>query len=176
VGWQEAEYAAQGLDFSTRGRRLDETVAACRRLWSRLPASYDGQLVRFADVYCSPQPVQPRLPVWFAGTLTDRHVRRITELGDGWIPIMGASLEDIRAGAQQLRAAMTRPVDVQAPLPLVRGPDKRVDVRASMERVPDLIAAGVTNVYVNVASLADSPLAAEGAVTAFAHAFHEASP
>src|SRR3954447_9548566 len=175
VGWQREEYAATGVDFSRRGDLLDATIAACRELWTVLPASYDGNGISFRDVYCSPLPVQGRLPVWFSGTLTARTVRRVSELGDGWIPIMGASLEDIRTGAERLRAATDRPLEVQGPIPLVRRDDKSLDIRATMEHVPALVDAGVTNVYVNAASLAASPLAAEGGVTGFAHTFEEAT-
>lgn len=175
VGWQREEYDASGLDFTARGQLLDETIGACRALWSESPASYTSETVSFADVFCSPQPVQPRLPVWFAGTFTARTRRRVLELGDGWIPIMGASVDDIRAGAQELRASTDRPIDIQAPIPLVRRDDKSLDVHGTIEHVPELIAAGVTNVYVNAASLAPSPRAAESAVNGFAHAFEEAT-
>jgi len=175
VGWQREEYDASGLDFAERGRLLDDTIGACRELWSRLPASYSSSTVSFDDVFCSPQPVQERLPVWFSGTMSARTVRRVAELGDGWIPIMGATLDDIRAGADRLRAATERAIDIQAPIPLVRRDDKTVDIGATMEHMPSLVAAGVTNVYVNAASLAPSPRAAEGAVTGFAHAFQEAA-
>ena len=174
VGWQREEYDAVGLDFDARGRLLDETIAACRQLWSQLPGSYAGESTAFADVFCAPQPVQERLPVWFAGTLNARNVRRISELGDGWIPIMGASVDDIRAGAARLRAACDRRLDIQAPLPLVRHDDRSIDVQATMEHVPDLVAAGVTNIYVNVAALAGSPAGAEEALTGFAQVFEEA--
>jgi len=175
IGWQREEYDATGLDFTARGDLLDETVASCRELWSALPASYDGKHVSFADVYCSPQPAQQRLPVWFSGTLTERTVQRIATWGDGWIPIMGATLEDIRSGVERLRAATDRPLEIQAPLPLERHGDKTVDVAASLQHLMALDAAGVTNAYVNVASLASSPAAAEGAITGFAHAFQEAT-
>ena len=175
VGWQREEYDALGLDFADRGRLLDETMAACRELWSALPASYTSQSTTFRDTFCAPLPAQERLPVWFSGTLNARNLRRIVEWGDGWIPIMGASLDDIRTGSERLRAATDRPLDIQAPLPLARHDDRSVDMRATMEHVPDLIAAGVTNVYVNVAALASSPAAAEGALVGFAHAFGEAT-
>jgi probable F420-dependent oxidoreductase len=95
TGWQRAEYDAVGLDFDRRGTLLTETMTTCRALW-------EG---RVPDVYCEPRPVQTRLPVWFSGTLHDRNVARIVELGDGWIPIMGASVDEIRAGAARLRDA-----------------------------------------------------------------------
>jgi probable F420-dependent oxidoreductase len=171
VGWQEAEYRALGLDFARRGTLLEETIGAVRALWQSLPASYTSESVSFSDTYCSPQPVQPRLPVWFSGTLTERQVRRVVELGDGWIPIMGASLEDIRTGAGRLRTAVGRPVDVQAPARPVRAADGSVDAGATMATVPELAAAGVTNVYVNVASFATSPREAPGALQRVADAF-----
>src|SRR6202050_3833267 len=34
ASWLQAEWDAVGLDFSTRGRRVDETIAVCQRLWS----------------------------------------------------------------------------------------------------------------------------------------------
>jgi probable F420-dependent oxidoreductase len=157
VGWQEAEYAAAGLDFTARGAMLDDTIGACRELWSRLPASYSSPTVTFDGVYCVPQPVQRRLPVWFSGTLTARTVRRIEELGDGWIPIMGASLDDIREGAARLRSSVQRPLEVQASVRVRRRGDGGCDLAATMAEVPGLVAAGVTNVYLNAASFAASP-------------------
>lgn len=144
VGWQREEYDASGLDFAARGQLLDDTIAACRELWSQSPASYKSSTVTFDDVFCSPQPMQPRLPVWFSGTFTARTRRRVIELGDGWIPIMGATVDDIAAGAKELRAATDRPIDVQAPL-------------RSMDGLPELIEAGVTNVYMNAMSIAKTP-------------------
>lgn len=144
VGWQREEYDAAGLDFAARGQLLDDTIAACRELWSQLPASYSSSTVSFDDVFCSPLPVQERLPVWFSGTFTARTRRRVLELGDGWIPIMGATVEDIAAGAKELRAATDRPIEVQAPL-------------RSMDGVAELIEAGVTNVYLNAMSVAKTP-------------------
>src|SRR5262245_9477831 len=32
AGWLKSEWDAVGLDFATRGRRLDEAIAVCRRL------------------------------------------------------------------------------------------------------------------------------------------------
>src|SRR4029453_9508307 len=47
TGWQEAEFAAVGLDFAARGRLLDETIGACRALGTTMPAAYAGQTARF---------------------------------------------------------------------------------------------------------------------------------
>lgn len=172
VGWQREEYDATGLDFDARGRLLDDTIGACRALWSGLPASYSSPTVSFADVFCSPQPAQARLPVWFSGTFNARIRRRVVELGDGWIPIMGASLDDIRAGAAALRAATDRAIGVQAPLPPVRGSDG-LDLAATMRGVPDLVAAGVTSVYLNAMSIATTPAAVLDRLPGLVEAFRE---
>ena len=34
VGWLAGEFAAAGVDFASRGRRTDEALDVCRRLWS----------------------------------------------------------------------------------------------------------------------------------------------
>src|SRR4051812_18674573 len=43
TSWQSEEYAALGGPFRERGRRLDETLRACRELWSHTPASYTSE-------------------------------------------------------------------------------------------------------------------------------------
>jgi probable F420-dependent oxidoreductase len=175
VGWHHEEYDALGLDFTARGRLLDETMAACRALWSELPASYASESTTFVDTFCSPQPAQDRLPVWFSGTLNARNLRRIVELGDGWIPIMGATTDDIRAGAARLRAATDRRLDVQAPLRPVRTDNGTLDLDATMAGAPELVEAGVTNVYVNVAMLAAAPAEAPAVLARAVAAFRSAT-
>jgi alkanesulfonate monooxygenase SsuD/methylene tetrahydromethanopterin reductase-like flavin-dependent oxidoreductase (luciferase family) len=174
VGWQREEYDASGLDFAARGQLLDDTIEACRALWSQSPASYTSATVTFADVFCSPQPAQARLPVWFSGTFTARTRRRVLELGDGWIPIMGASVDDIRAGAKELRDGADRPIDVQAPLRPVRA-GEGLDLAATMDGVPELVDAGVTNVYLNVMSVAAAPPDAIKRLPALVDAFRAAT-
>jgi probable F420-dependent oxidoreductase len=174
VGWQREEYDAEGLDFATRGQRLDDTMGACRALWSQLPASYDSETVSFDDVFCAPQPVQDPLPVWFSGTLTARQRRRIVELGDGWIPIMGASVDDIKVGAVQLREESGRAIGVRAPLRPVLG-DGGIDLPATMDGVAALLAAGASDIYLYAATIAPRPAEVARALPRVVDAFREAS-
>jgi len=158
VGWQRAEYDALGADFASRGRLLDDTVGACRALWSELPASYSSEDISFTDTYCAPRPHQERLPVWFSGTLNERNLRRIVDLGDGWIPIMGSTPDDIRQGTERLREAFEaagRDVEglaVQGSLAPVRGPDG-TDLEATMAAARPLLDAGVTNLSIHISGL-----------------------
>lgn len=159
VGWQPAEFAAVGVDHAARGRILTDTVAACRALWQQLPASFSSASVSFADTYCAPRPAQLRLPVWFSGTLTARNVRRIVDLGDGWIPIMGSTADDVRRGAERLAAAWSAggrgpgPPHVQAALAPVPDGRGRLDAAATLAAVPALVAAGVTDVSIHLRSV-----------------------
>jgi probable F420-dependent oxidoreductase len=176
TGWQAEEYDAVGLDFGARAQRLDDTIGACRALWSELPAAFSSETVSFEDTFCSPQPVQHRLPVWFAGALTERNLRRIVDLGDGWIPIMGASTDDIRTGTERLRAAAGRPIQVQAPATPAKAADGSRDSAATMAAVPVLVAAGATDIYVNVASFAASPAEVPAALQRLVDAFSAVTP
>jgi probable F420-dependent oxidoreductase len=173
TGWQPEEYDAMGLSFDDRAQRLDDTIAACRALWSSLPASYASANATFTDTYCAPQPAQARLPIWFAGALTKRNLTRIVEHGDGWIPIMGASLEDIRDGAARIREATDRAIVVQAPLPMVVAEDGSRDPVASMAAAPSLIDAGANDIYLNIAAFAGSPADAPAAIDTIVTAFRE---
>ncbi len=159
AGWQPDEFVALGLDPAERGRLLTDTVGACRALWEEMPASFESPTVSFHDVYCAPRPVQNRIPVWFSGTLTGRNLRRIVELGDGWIPIMTATPADVVEGAARLREAFTAAgrdpagLGVRAGLVPVRDAAGVTDLEATVAPVGELAAAGVTDLYVHLQSL-----------------------
>jgi probable F420-dependent oxidoreductase len=156
VGWQREEFDAVGLDFARRGQLLTDTVAACRALWESVPAAFESETVSFDDTFCVPQPVQSPLPVWFSGVLHPRNVDRMARLGDGWIPIMGASVDDIAAGVRALRDAFAAQgrdpagLRVRAPVVVARGDDRKVDLDATMASVPDLVAVGATEVQADI--------------------------
>jgi probable F420-dependent oxidoreductase len=161
TGWQREEYEAQGLAFERRGQLLDDTLAACRVLWRDTPAHLDAPTLSFRDIYCEPKPVQVHgVPIWIAGTLHARNLARVVDYGSGWIPIMGETVEGIATGADRIRGAFTAAgrdpstLQVQAPLRIASGDDGRPDLAASMASVPDLVAAGATDVIVTLRAFA----------------------
>jgi probable F420-dependent oxidoreductase len=167
TGWQAEEYEAEGLDFSARGQALTDTVAACRALWARSPADFSSATVSFQDVWCDPKPVRAGGPrILFSGTLTRRNVDRITSLGDGWIPIMGATVDDVGEGVEVLREACRSAgrdpatLKIRAPLPIVRAEDGKADLDATLEGAPALAKRGVTEVAISVVSWTRDPDAA----------------
>ena len=155
TGWQRHELDAAGLDFDRRGQMLTDTLAACRSLWSGGPSRVDTPTVTFDDVYCHPTPVQHRLPVWFSGTLHERNITRIVELGDGWIPIMGATHADLADGTSLLRERLRdagrdpHSLQVRCSLTAARRDDGSFDLDATLAPVPGLAAAGVTDLHLN---------------------------
>src|ERR1700731_4056671 len=42
ASWLQAEWDAVGLDFASRGRRVDEAIEVCRRLWSEPVVEHHG--------------------------------------------------------------------------------------------------------------------------------------
>ena len=85
VGWQESEYEALGEDFGNRGRRMDEAINLLRRYWSEKSVSANSQFYQFEAIAMEPKPPQGRkLPIWIVGS-ADATMKRVGELGDGWL-------------------------------------------------------------------------------------------
>jgi probable F420-dependent oxidoreductase len=168
TGWQKEEYDAVGLDFAQRGQLLDDTLAAMRALWNDLPAAVDLPTVSFTETYLMPKPVQPGgVPVWVSGTLIGSVQRRVVRWGDGWIPIMTATVDDLRQGTARLRAAYEESgrdpatLQVRGALPLVRGESKGIDLVATLDGVPEIVDAGATDVHLPFQAICRDPKEAE---------------
>ncbi len=151
VGWQAEEYEAAGLDFANRGRQLDHTLAVCQALWSSCPADFSDDQLEFSRIYMQPQPVQTGgVPIWVSGTVNPRAMRRLARFGSGWIPWGDAMAGDMAAHIDQMREAVAGldrdPSDlgVVGTLPIERT-DEGVDLAATMDSVPALVEAGVTD-------------------------------
>jgi len=164
TGWQREEYDASGFDFERRGQALSDTLAACKALWRDTPAAIDTPTLAFRDIYCEPKPLQPGgVPLWIGGALHARNLDRVVRWGDAWIPIMGASLDDIADGKRRIESAWKdagrdpAALQVQAPLRIERGDDGRPDLARSMATVPDLLAAGATDVHVTLRAFTADP-------------------
>ncbi|MCQ3811906.1 MAG: TIGR03619 family F420-dependent LLM class oxidoreductase, partial [Acidimicrobiia bacterium] len=151
VGWQAEEYEAAGLDFAERGAQLDHTLAVCQALWGSCPADFSDDQLEFSRIYMQPQPVQPGgVPVWVSGTVNHRAMRRLARFGAGWIPWGDYMGGDMASHIDQMREAVagfdrdSSGIGVVGTLPIVRT-DDGVDLAATMDSVPALVEAGVTD-------------------------------
>lgn len=85
VGGERApEFEATGFPVSERGRRADEVLELCSRLWSEEKVDFEGRFYRYRGVSIAPRPVQQPLPLWIGGS-SPAAVRRTVRLGTGWL-------------------------------------------------------------------------------------------
>jgi len=101
ASWLQAEWDAVGLDFSTRGRRVDEAIEVCQRLWSEEVVEHHGEFFDFGPVMFEPKPTHAPWPPLHIGGDGPAALRRAATAGDGWIP-MNHSLEEIPADAKRI--------------------------------------------------------------------------
>jgi probable F420-dependent oxidoreductase len=101
ASWLEAEWEAVGLDFKTRGRRVDEALDVCRRLWSERVIEHHGEFFDFNPVMFEPKPIQQPWPPIHVGGDGPAALRRAALVGDGWIP-MNHTLEQIPPAVARL--------------------------------------------------------------------------
>ena len=94
VGWNHVEYEALNQDFSNRGRRYAEQIPLLRAFWTNDVVGFDGKYHKVDHAGVNPLPVQRPIPIWMgAGARanpvpTDRVLRRVASLADGWFPQM----------------------------------------------------------------------------------------
>ncbi|HEY4634409.1 MAG TPA: LLM class F420-dependent oxidoreductase [Candidatus Limnocylindrales bacterium] len=141
ASWLRAEWEAVGLDFDTRGRRVDEAIDVCRRLWTDEVIEHHGVHFDFGPTAFEPKPVQQPLPLHIGGDGAAA-LRRAATVGAGWFP-MNHALDDLPASIRRLHdladaAGRTTPIEVTLLLP--------VDSVADLERYAEL---GVTRVLVH---------------------------
>jgi len=91
AGWMREEYDLLGVDFASRGRRLDELLLAMRALWSGDAVAHQGEFFRFAEAIMCPPPPAP-VPVWCGGASAPA-LRRAAR-NEGWL---GLPLDRVQA-------------------------------------------------------------------------------
>jgi alkanesulfonate monooxygenase SsuD/methylene tetrahydromethanopterin reductase-like flavin-dependent oxidoreductase (luciferase family) len=162
VGWLEAEFAALGVPFHERGRRMDEGIAMMRAVWSEDPVSFTARIIPAVidDMRSLPQPVKP-IPIWIGGS-SEPALKRALRL-DGW---HGSRVSPEQAGSMVERLRAARP-DPEFAISVRYGWDGK-DEAALAARLAGYRDAGVGHVLVEPAERAlDDWLAA---VERIAHA------
>jgi probable F420-dependent oxidoreductase len=153
LGWLREEIEAGGVDFASRGARVDETIDAMRAVWSadvRTGAHFEGDHFSFAGVQSFPRPAQVGgVPIDVGGT-SPGAIRRAARRGDGWLSLglRGDRLaEAIGTLAGEARAAGRDPASIDVTLSGVTT-STTVD-RATLEEAGRL---GARRVVINMAS------------------------
>ena len=137
--WLASEWKALELDFHTRGRRVDEALDICRRLWSERVVEHHGSFFDFDPVMFEPKPTQVGGPPIHVGGDGPAALRRAAEQGDGWIP-MNHTLEQLpasiaRLGELRKQAGREARVEVTTSAPTSTYDDVRRAADAGVDRL-----------------------------------------
>lgn len=142
AGWLRSEWSAVGMDPCSRGRRLDEVLGVCKRLWSEESVAHQGEFYRFESVKFEPKPVQRPHPPIHIGGESPAALRRVARSGDGWYGI-GHTLTTIAPVLKKLREAVR--AEGRDPQQLEIITTAEVSTRDELQRWQDL---GVTRLVV----------------------------
>ncbi len=99
-GSSSRDYAAVGVPFEERWKRLDEAVNALRALWHGTP--FTGQFYATEGQALEPRPAQhPGPPIWIGSWGSEAGLRRAAHLGDGWLASAYNTTPEMFAAAWQ---------------------------------------------------------------------------
>ncbi len=140
VGWMEAEFAALGVPFRERGRRMDEGIAMMRAVWADDPVSFPARTIPAVidEMRILPKPEKP-IPIWIGGA-SEPALKRALRL-DGW---HGSRLSPDQAMPVVKRLRAARP-----------GPDFAISLRNNWDgkdegalraRYQEFAAAGIEHI------------------------------
>lgn len=154
AGWLEEEFAALNVPFAARGRRLEEWMQISRACWTGTPEPSQSDFYDMpASVLSYPRPAH-EIPLLVGGH-SKLALGRAGRIGDGWLaqqalPELAPEelSASIRVIAEAATAAGRDPATLQVVLRLVESLGRAEELAA---RLPDLVAAGVDEVIVDVA-------------------------
>jgi probable F420-dependent oxidoreductase len=124
AGWMKEEFDQTGVDFATRGKRMDEMIAVMRKVWTGGPVEHHGTFFDFAPLEIAPAPSKP-VPI-YAGGYSKPAMRRVATLCDGWLPA-GYTIDQFPAAMAEMRRLREEAGRTHLPfetlLPLAGPPD-----------------------------------------------------
>lgn len=82
AGWMKDEFDIYGVDFHTRGKRMDDMIAILRKFWQGGYVEHHSDFYDFAPVQISPAPGR-QIPI-YPGGANSAALRRAAR-NDGWI-------------------------------------------------------------------------------------------
>lgn len=145
AGYNQLEFEAMGVDFSTRGRKLSEQIPYLRRLWSEELIEFKGDFHEIDRANIVPRP-QRQIPLWCGG-FAEAAFRRAVALGDGFIFGYGLS-EEAMAGwtrVRELLAEAGRPEQEFGAQFLMHPPEDLYSEQETLVGIERLRAAGATH-------------------------------
>jgi probable F420-dependent oxidoreductase len=92
-GWIREESEIFGVSWKDRVRQSSEAIRCLKTIWSEETPSFSGEFYNFPAIHSNPKPVRAGgVPILIgsggAGLDNSRALRRVAEMGDGWVPSM----------------------------------------------------------------------------------------
>jgi probable F420-dependent oxidoreductase len=165
AGWMREEFEAFGVVFASRGKRLDEMIAALRTLWQPGFVEHHGEFFDFGPLRMDPAPSQP-VPIWCGG-ISKPALRRATTLCDGFIGEGARPLDVALAWATTVREPRAAGPRADIPFEVVMA----VAEPPTPEVVARLEAAGVTGLITAPWMLGDDAKSRLAAVEEFGRTY-----
>jgi probable F420-dependent oxidoreductase len=162
VSWHREEYEALGVDFTHRGRLLDEHLAAWQALWQPGPVSFAGEHYAFREIHLEPKPWRPDGPrLWFGGqSVGPWIIRRLVAHGHGFHPCGQPTAAEMAPLREALTAAGRDPDEleivggIRGDLAPGQGP---ADLGAAAAAIPAQLEAGYTTICFKPSQFTDDP-------------------
>jgi probable F420-dependent oxidoreductase len=104
AGWMREGFEVAQRDFRRRGARMEEMVAALRRLSTEQRPEFHGEFVDFPPIGFEPKPPRPGGLRLHLGGGSDRAVRRAARWADGWLGGSGTTEDELPGLVARLRA------------------------------------------------------------------------
>lgn len=158
AAWLIEEMELFGVEFATRFERLEEMVAAMRRVWTEDVVEFHGRHVDFPPLYCRYPSWQKPIPV-LCGAHGPRGMKHAARWADGWIPI-ATDPETLAANVKRYHALCEEygrdpaAMDVTTMAP--------IDETTPPSYVAGLFEAGATRVILAVGTVTTARTVREG--------------
>jgi probable F420-dependent oxidoreductase len=130
VGWMKEEFEILGVKHELRGDWSDEAIRVMRACWKDERVSFRGEFFTLDNLGVRPKPAGGTIPIWIGGH-TERALRRVATLGDGWhaaFPTpdkMAAGIADLKkACAKAGRDPATLTISARVGLPARKTADE----------------------------------------------------
>jgi probable F420-dependent oxidoreductase len=110
AGWNREEMRNHGTDPRTRGRLVNERLAAIKRIWAEEEAAFHGEYVNFDPIYSWPKPVRKPHPPIYVGGDSPAAYARVAEHATAWMPNPKPNPADHAAALKEIRERAGREV------------------------------------------------------------------
>lgn len=85
-GSSARDYEIVSINYDERWKRFDEAIQVVRSLWNGDSRGFTGHFHSTAGIDLEPKPLQKPSPlIWIASWGSDKGLRRVARLGDGWL-------------------------------------------------------------------------------------------